>query len=178
MTIKEEFDKKIKEDIKKKLGLKSVLAVPKLEKIILNMGIGNNRENKIYVSEALLDLTNIAAQKVSERKARLSVSNFKLRKGQLVGLSVTLRGEKMWGFYEKLVRIAIPRVKDFNGLSRKSFDGAGNFSVGLKDYSVFPEIDANKITYLKPMQVVIVTNAKNNDRGYELLKSLYFPFKD
>lgn len=178
MTLKESFDKKIKNDLKKDLNLTTVEAVPSLKKITLNMGIGGNRENKAFVKEAISDLTVIAGQKPTSRNAKVSISNFKLRKGQVVGLAVTLRGKKMWDFYEKLVKIVLPRVKDFRGISPKSFDGTGNYNLGLREHIVFPEIDPNKIGFAKSLQITVSTSAKTDEDGLKLLKVLEMPFRE
>lgn len=178
MSIRENFEKKVKSDLKKELELSSVAAVPSLQKITLNMGIGRNRENKAFVQEAISDLTVISGQKPTGRSAKVSISNFKLRKGQVVGLAVTLRGKKMWDFYEKLVKIVLPRVKDFRGISPKSFDGTGNYNLGLREHIVFPEIDANKIGFAKSLQITVSTSAKTDDAGLKLLKALDMPFRE
>ncbi len=178
MTLKEEYQKTISEQLMKELNLSSKLAVPKLKKIVINMGVGRNRDNKQFIEEAINDVTMISGQKPSLRKAKVSISNFKLRQGQLAGISVTLRGDRMWDFYEKLVKIVFPRMKDFRGISPKSFDGNGNYNIGFTEHIIFPEIDANKVSYIKPLQVTISTSAKNDEEGYKLLKALYMPFKD
>lgn len=178
MSLKEEYYKKILEELKKDMNVESSMAVPRLKKIIVNMGIGKNRDNKAFMQEAIDDMTKVSGQKITERKARLSISNFKLRQGQVVGLAVTLRGDRMWYFYEKLVKIVLPRVKDFQGVSKKSLDGVGGYSLGFKDYTIFPEIDPNKISHLKPIQVTISTTAVKSDNTYKLLKALGMPFRD
>ena len=177
MSMQEDYDKTIKNKIKNEMSLKSVSEVPTIKKITVNMGIGGNRENKNFVKEAIDDLTKIAGQKVSERKAKVSIANFKLRKGQLAGLTVTLRGKRMWDFYEKLVRIVLPRVRDFQGVSEKSFDGYGNYNLGLSEHTIFPEVDPNKITYNKPLQVTVNTSAQSDELGRKLLSELGMPFR-
>ncbi len=178
MSLKQEFNEKIKKTLQKDLKQESALAVPMLEKVVINMGVGKNKDNKQYIAEAMQDVSTIAGQKSIDRKSRKSISNFKLRRGQIVGVTVTLRGDKMWDFYEKLVKIVLPRVKDFRGVSRKSFDGYGNYNLGMKDLMVFPEIDANKVVFNKPLQITIKTTAGDNERGYALLKVLGLPFND
>ena len=178
MSIRTDFNEKIRQDIQKKMGAKSIFAVPTIQKVVLNMGVGKTRENKNFLDEAVKDLLTISGQKPSARKAKTSISNFKIRKGQLVGYAVTLRGDRMWDFYEKLVKIVLPRVKDFQGLTRKSLDGSGNFSIGFTEQAPFAEIDANKIAYNKPLQVTINTSARNNEDCYTLLNALGMPFKD
>ena|SRR3989344_4343053 len=176
MSMKKEFNETIRKELKKEMGVGSILAVPTLEKIVINMGIGKTKDNKQFLEEAVNDITKIASQKPILTKSRIAISNFKLRKGVTVGIAVTLRGERMWDFYEKLVKIAFPRVKDFRGISKKSFDGKGNYNIGFKDMLIFPEIDANKINFTKPVQITIKTTAKNNEEGYMLLKRLEMPF--
>lgn len=176
--LKEKFETKIKEDLKKELGLDSISAVPALKKITVNIGIGKNRDSKTYVQEALSDMTLITGQKPSERKAKVSIANFKLRKGQVIGLTVTLRGKKMWDFFEKLVTIVLPRVKDFRGINPKSFDGNGNYNLGIREHIVFPEIDANKMAYNKSFEVTMSTSAKTDEAGFKLLKALGMPFRE
>jgi len=178
MSMRKEFNEKIRPDLMKEMKTNSILAVPTMEKIVINMGIGKTKENKQFLEEAVSDITKVAGQKPVLTKSRLSISNFKVRKGVVVGIAVTLRGEKMWDFYEKLVRIALPRVKDFRGVSKKSFDGRGNYNIGFKDMLIFPEIDPNKINFAKPVQITIKTTAVNNDSAYKLLKSLDMPFSN
>lgn len=177
MSMKEDFDKKIKQELKSDLGFDTIAAVPKLEKITVNMGIGKLRENKAFVQEAISDIQAISGQKPSLRNSRMAISNFKLRKGQTIGISVTLRGKRMWDFYEKLVKIVMPRIKDFQGVSPKSFDGSGNYNFGLREVIVFPEIDPNRTSYSKTLQVTISTSAQNDEEGYKLLKALEMPFR-
>jgi len=177
MSLKDEFNEKLIQKIQSEFNLSSVSAVPKLEKIVVNMGIGKNRENKKFVIESIDDLMKITGQKPSSRKAKKSISNFKLRQGQVVGLTVTLRGAKMWAFYEKLVNIVLPRVKDFRGVKSTSFDEGGNYTLGLDDHMVFPEIDPNSITYTKPLEVTINTSSQNAKMGLKLLTYLGMPFK-
>lgn len=178
MSLKEEFYNKIRLDLKKELGFSSIEAVPQIKKIVVNMGVGTNKDNKPFMKEAINELEIITGLKPSERKSKTSISNFKIRKGQVVGLTVTLRGDRMWSFYEKFVKIALPRVKDFRGLSKKSFDGSGNYSLGIIEQVVFSEIDANKIVYNKPLQVTINTSAKSDELGFKLLSALNMPFRE
>ena len=136
------------------------------------------RDNKAFMEECMNDIMSITGQMPIKRKAKVSISNFKLRQGQIVGISVTLRGAKMWDFYEKLVKIALPRVKDFRGVTKKYFDQNGNYSLGLREHLIFSEIDANKITYTKSLQVTIKTTRNNKDLSYSLLKATGMPFRD
>ncbi len=177
MSSKEYYFDVVREQLKKELGLSSVMAVPNLKKITVNTGFGTKRENKKYVAEIKEEMATITGQAPKAGRARLSISNFKLREGHLIGYSVTLRGQMMWDFYNKFVNIVLPRVKDFRGVSEKSFDDAGNYSIGVLEHTVFPEIDANKIQFIKPLQVVITTSAKNKEEGYALLKNLGMPFR-
>jgi large subunit ribosomal protein L5 len=178
MTLREQFETKFKQELQKELGVTSSAAVPAIKKITVNMGIGKNRDNKAFVQEAINDMTVISGQKPSGRNATTSISNFKLRKGQMVGLTVTLRGKKMWDFYEKLVKIVLPRVKDFRGVSSRSFDGTGNYNLGLREHIVFPEIDPNKIGFAKSLQVTVSTSATKDSDGHKLLKALGMPFRE
>lgn len=177
MSSKEVYQNTVRESLKKELNLSSVMAVPVIKKITVNSGFGNKRDNKKYIAELKQELTAITGQVPKEGRARLSISNFKLRQGHLIGYSVTLRGQRMWDFYNKLVNIVLPRVKDFRGVNEKSFDGAGNYSIGIAEHSIFPEVDVNKIEFIKPLQVVITTSAKNDKEGYALLKALGMPFR-
>ena len=164
--------------LKKKLHLKNNLEVPCLEKISLNIGIGNAKDEKASLEHAVDDLTTISGQKAVITRAKKAISNFKLRVGDPVGCRVTLRKWMMYEFLERLVSIALPRVRDFNGLSIKSFDGRGNFNFGIEEQIVFPEIDYDKIDRVRGLDITIVTTANNDEGGYELLKSLGFPFKE
>ncbi len=176
MTLKENFDKKLRLELKEKLNLDNINSTPNITKIVVNMGVGRNRENKSFIEEALRDMKAITGQHPSQRQAKKSISNFKIRKGDLAGITVTLRGKRMWDFYEKLVRIVLPSVKDFRGLNPKSFDGKGNYSFGLSEHIVFPEVDPNKIVHIKPMQITITTSTIDDKISLELLKGLEMPF--
>ncbi len=178
MSIKKDFESKLKMELKKELNLSSVQAVPRFEKIVVNMGIGKMRDNKTFVEECVSDIAAITGQHPSKRPSKVSISNFKLREGQIVGIAVTLRGEKMWDFYEKLVKIVLPRVKDFRGVTKKNFDDSGNYNLGLREHLVFPEVDANKITYNKPLQITVKTTTRDSKYAYSLLKATGMPFKD
>ena len=178
MSLKTEYNEKIRKTLKEQDKYTSMEAVPKIEKIVINMGVGKMRDNKGFIEECLADMTSISGQKPVTRKATVSISNFKLRKGQLAGIMVTLRGDRMWDFYQKLVTVVFPRVKDFRGVTRKYFDGNGNYNIGLREHLVFPEIDANKITYTKPLQITIKTTARTDDQAYSLLKALGMPYRD
>jgi large subunit ribosomal protein L5 len=160
----------------KSLGLKNVMQVPAIEKIVLNIGLGEAMDNPKALDAAVADLTQISGQKPVQTKARKSIANFKLREGRIIGAKVTLRGPRMWAFYDRLVNIALPRVRDFRGISANAFDGRGNYTLGLKDQLVFPEIEYDKIDKLRGMEVTIVTSAKTDDHARALLKMLGMPF--
>jgi len=148
----------------------------RLLRINLNMGIGHNKDDKAFIEEAVAELTLVAGQKPKVTRARKSISNFKLREGEPVGITVTLRGERMTAFWNKLINVALPRVRDFRGVSPRSFDGHGNYTLGLSEHAVFTEIDPNKITKVKGMEVSIVTSCGNDDIAREFLKELGMPF--
>lgn len=158
-------------------GYKNNMQVPKLTKITLNMGLGEAVQNPKMVEGAVKELTDIAGQKAVITKARKSIAGFKLREGMPIGCMVTLRGERMYDFFAKLVHIALPRVRDFRGLSPKSFDGRGNFAMGIKEEIIFPEIDYDVIDKIKGLNIVIGTSAKTNEEGRFLLKSMGLPFR-
>lgn len=178
MNLKSDFEKEIKLQLQKELGFTNPMAVPTLEKVSVAMGVGSKREDKEYIKTAQDDIAAISGQKPSLRTAKRSIAGFNVRKGQLVGLQATLRGIRMWDFFEKFVKVSLPRTKDFRGISRKSMDGNGNISVGMPEHTIFAEIDPNKVDKIKPLGVVITTTAKNDEQGYALLKALGFPFRD
>ena len=159
------------------LGFKNVMEVPKVTKITLNMGVGEAVTNKKVMEHAVNDMTAIAGQKPIVRNSRKSVASFKIRDGWPVGCKVTLRREKMYEFLDRLVNIAIPRIRDFRGLNRKSFDGRGNFSLGVQEQIMFPEIDFDQVDAIRGMDITITTSAKNDTEGMALLKAFNFPFK-
>ena len=173
--LKDLYDSEIKKNLKTKLGFKNVMAIPKIEKISINMGVGEASQDKGKVDGAVNDLKLITGQQPIITKARKSVAGFKLREGVSVGVKVTLRKKKMYEFLDRLVNIALPRVRDFRGLSKKSFDGKGNYSLGLKEQIVFPEIDYDNLDSLRGMDITIVTSAENDEQGLELLKSFNLP---
>jgi len=178
MSLKEEFREKTRRQLQKELGLKNPMAVPTLQKINVVMGIGSKRDDKAFVTEAQKDMAAICGQKPNTRPAKKSLAGFSVRQGQLVGLRVTLRGRRMWDFFEKFVKSTLPRMRDFRGISKKSMDKCGNISVGIPEHTVFAEIDPNKVDKIKPLGVVITTTARDDEYGYALLKALGFPFKD
>jgi len=160
----------------KSFGFKNVMQIPRIEKIVVNIGLGEALDNPKALEAAVADLTQITTQKPVQTKARKSIANFKLREGRLIGTKVTLRGPRMWAFFDRLVNIALPRVRDFRGISSNAFDGRGNYTLGLKDQLVFPEIDYDKIDKLRGMEVTIVTTAKNDEEARALLRMLGMPF--
>jgi large subunit ribosomal protein L5 len=165
-------------ELAKQFGYKSVMQVPRIEKITLNMGLGEAVADKKVLEHATADMTAIAGQKPIVTVARKSVAGFKIREGYPIGCKVTLRGERMWEFLERLISIAIPRIRDFRGLNAKSFDGRGNYSMGVKEQIIFPEIEYDKVDKIRGMDVTITTTAKTNDEGRALLKALQFPFRN
>ena len=173
--LKELYELEIKKSLKEKLGFKNDMAIPKIEKISINMGVGEASQDKGKIDGAVNDLKLISGQQPVITSARKSVAGFKLREGVSVGVKVTLRKQKMYEFLDRLVNIALPRVRDFRGLSKKSFDGKGNYSLGLKEQIVFPEIDYDNLDSLRGMDITIVTSAKNDEQGLELLKSFNLP---
>ena len=173
--LKELYEIEIKKSLKEKLGFKNDMAIPKIEKISINMGVGEASQDKGKIDGAVNDLKLISGQQPVITVARKSVAGFKLREGVNVGVKVTLRKQKMYEFLDRLVNIALPRVRDFRGLSKKSFDGKGNYSLGLKEQIVFPEIDYDNLDSLRGMDITIVTSAKNDEQGLELLKSFNLP---
>ncbi|MDO6621131.1 MULTISPECIES: 50S ribosomal protein L5 [unclassified Shewanella] len=164
-------------ELSKKFEYTSVMQVPRIEKITLNMGVGEAVADKKVMEHALRDMTAIAGQKPVVTVARKSVAGFKIREGYPIGCKVTLRGERMWEFLERLVDIAIPRIRDFRGLSAKAFDGRGNYAMGVREQIIFPEIDYDKIDKIRGMDIVITTTAKNDEEGRALLDAFNFPFK-
>lgn len=163
--------------LKEEFGYANPMEIPKLEKIVLNMGLGEAVQNPKIIEGAAEELTRIAGQKAVVTKAKKSIATFKLREGMPIGCRVTLRGEKMYDFFSKLVNIALPRVRDFRGLNPKGFDGRGNYSMGVKEQIIFPEIDYDKIDKIKGFNITIVTSAKTNDEGRSLLRGMGMPFK-
>ena len=173
----EVYKDKVVAELQEKFGFSSVMQVPQIEKITLNMGVGEALADKKILDNAVADLEAISGQKPLITKARKSVAGFKVREGYPIGCKVTLRGERMWDFFERLVSIAIPRIRDFRGVSAKSFDGRGNYSMGVREQIIFPEIDYDKVDRVRGMDITITTSAKTNDEGRALLEAFNFPFK-
>ena len=164
-------------ELKNKFGYKSVMQVPRIEKITLNVGVGEALTDKKLLDNAVADLAAISGQKPLVTKARKSVAGFKIRQGYPIGCKVTLRGERMWEFFERLITIAVPRIRDFRGLSAKSFDGRGNYSMGVREQIIFPEIDYDKVDRVRGLDITITTTAKNDEEGQALLAAFNFPFR-
>lgn len=171
------YNETVVNKLKEEFGFTSVMQVPRIEKITLNMGVGEAVADKKVMEHALRDMTAIAGQKPVVTVARKSVAGFKIRDGYPIGCKVTLRGERMWEFLERLVDIAIPRIRDFRGMSAKSFDGRGNYAMGVREQIIFPEIEYDKIDKIRGMDIVITTSAKNDEEGRALLEAFNFPFK-
>ena len=168
--------KEVRKRIQDEFGIKNPMAVPKVEKVVLNMGMGEAISNAKILDAAVDELGQITGQKPVVTKARKSIASFKLREGQSIGTMVTLRGDKMYEFLDRLISIALPRVRDFRGLPTKSFDGRGNYTMGIRDHFIFPEIDISKVDKSKGMNITIVTSAKNDDEARFLLREMGMPF--
>jgi len=176
--LKERYDEQLRAQLKDDLGLSSVMRVPRLTKITLNMGVGDAKVEAKALDSAIEELTTIAGQRAQVRTARKSIAGFKLREGMPIGAGVTLRGDRMWEFLDRLVSIAIPRIRDFRGLAPESFDGRGNYSIGIREQIIFPEINYDDIQAVRGLDVAITTTAHTDDEGYALLKGLGLPFRD
>jgi len=176
--LKEKYNQEIKSKLQKKLGLSNVMEVPEIKKITVNMGVGDAVHDKKTIQKAVSDLEQLSGQKALITRARKSVASFKIREGMPIGVKVTLRRERMYEFLDRLINVALPRVRDFRGLNRKSFDGNGNYSLGVKEQIIFPEIDYDKVDKLRGLDISITTSAKNDEQGLALLKEFNFPIKD
>ena len=174
--LKELYQTEVRKKIQDQFGIKNPMAVPKIEKVVLNMGMGEAISNAKILDSAVDELGQITGQKPIITKAKKSIASFKLREGQAIGAMVTLRGEKMYEFLDRLISTALPRVRDFRGVPSKSFDGRGNFTLGVRDHFIFPEIDITKVDKSKGMNITIVTNAKDDDQARFLLRELGLPF--
>ena len=175
--LKEKYDKEIVPSMMEKFNYTSVMQTPKIDKIVINMGVGDAVSNAKNLDEAVEELTLIDGQKPVITRAKKSIAGFRLREGMPIGCKVTLRGERMYDFLDKLVSVSLPRVRDFRGVSKKSFDGRGNYTLGVKEQIIFPEIDFDKVNRTRGMDVVIVTTAETNEEAKALLKYLGMPFK-
>ncbi|MBI5841304.1 MAG: 50S ribosomal protein L5 [Chloroflexi bacterium] len=172
----ERYTQEVAPALFKSFGFKNVMQVPRIEKVVVNIGLGEALDNPKALEAATADLMQVTGQKPVQTKARKSIANFKLREGRLIGTKVTLRGDRMWAFLDRLLNIALPRVRDFRGVSANAFDGRGNYTLGLKDQLVFPEIEYDKIDKLRGMEITIVTSAKNDEHARALLQLLGMPF--
>jgi large subunit ribosomal protein L5 len=175
--VKRRYLEELRPQLKETLGLANVMQVPRLEKIVLNMGVGQALAQQSLLEGAVADLTTITGQKPVVTRAKKSIAGFKLREGNAIGVKVTLRGDRMWEFYDRLVSIAVPRIRDFRGLSATSFDGNGNYTFGVTEQLIFPEIDYDQVDSTRGMDITIVTTARTDDEGRALLVALGFPFK-
>jgi large subunit ribosomal protein L5 len=174
--MQEKYNNEVVPALRKAFDLKNIMQVPRITKVVVNIGLGEAMENPKAMEAAVSDLTIITGQKPVMTKARKSIANFKLREGRLIGTKVTLRGDRMWAFLDRLMSTALPRVRDFRGVSANAFDGRGNYTLGLRDQLIFPEIEYDKIDKLRGMEVTIVTTAKNDDQARVLLQMLGMPF--
>ena len=176
--LKERYDEELRAKLKEELGFSSLMRVPRLTKITLNMGVGDAKVEAKALDSAIEELTTIAGQRAQVRKARKSIAGFKLREGMPIGARVTLRGDRMWEFLDRLVSIALPRIRDFRGLAPESFDGRGNYSIGIREQIIFPEINYDDIQTVRGLDVAITTTAQNDEEGLALLRGLGMPFRE
>ena len=176
--LKELYVGTVRDELQKQFNYKNVMMIPKIEKIVVNMGVGEAATDSKAIDGAVADLRAITGQQPLVTRARKSIATFKLRAGMPIGAKVTLRGDRMWEFLDRLICIAIPRIRDFRGISAKSFDGRGNFSMGVTEQLIFPEIDFDKMDHTRGMDITIVTTAKTNEEGKALLDAFNFPFKE
>ena len=175
--LKEKYNNEIVDAMTKRFGYENIMQVPKLEKIVVNMGVGEAKENSKILDSAIADLEKITGQKAVTTKAKNSVANFKIREGMPIGCKVTLRGEKMYEFLDRLVNLALPRVRDFRGVNPNAFDGRGNYALGIKEQLIFPEIEYDKVDKVRGMDIIVVTNAETDEEARELLAQFGMPFK-
>ena len=176
-NFKDLYNKEIKNSLMKEFNYKSIMEVPKLEKIVINMGVGEGSHDSKFIDAAIKDLEDLAGQRPIVTKAKKSIAGFKLREGQTIGAKVTLRGENMYNFMEKLIKIALPRVRDFRGVSKTAFDGHGNYTLGVKEQLIFPEINYDNVLKVRGMDIVFVTTAKTNNEAKSLLSGFGMPFR-
>ena len=174
--LKEQYQNEIVDALIKKFGYKNIMEVPKLDKVVINMGVGEAKDNHKVLESAIADLEKITGQKAVVTKAKKSVANFKIREGMAIGCKVTLRGEKMYEFVDRLINLALPRVRDFRGVNPNAFDGRGNYALGIKEQIIFPEIEYDKVEKVLGMDIIFVTTAKTDEEGRELLKLFGMPF--
>ena len=176
-SLKEKYFKEVVPSLKEKYNYTTLMAVPKIEKIVINMGVGEAKENSKFLDGALKDLELITGAKPVVTRAKKSIAGFKIREGAPIGCKVTLRGENMYVFLEKLIRVSLPRVKDFRGVSNRAFDGRGNYTLGIKEQLIFPEIEFDTVVKVRGMDIVFVTTANTNEEAFDLLSGLGIPFK-
>ena len=174
--LKERYEHELRPQLRDELGLSTIMEVPKIEKITLNMGVGEAKTEAKALDAAIEELTTIAGQRAQVRRARKSIAGFKIREGMPIGARITLRGDRMYEFFDRLVSIALPRIRDFRGLSPRSFDGRGNYSIGIREQIIFPEIDYDDIAGIRGLDVAITTSAKTDEHAFALLRSLGLPF--
>ena len=175
--LRDKYENDIKPELMKEFNYSSVMQVPKLDKIVINMGVGEGAKEDKFIEAAKEDLETITGQHVVVTKAKHSIAGFKIREGQPIGVKVTLRGENMYNFMEKLIKVALPRVRDFRGISNKAFDGRGNYTLGIKEQLIFPEIEYDKVVKVRGMDIVFVTTAKTNEEALALLTGFGMPFR-
>jgi large subunit ribosomal protein L5 len=175
--VKQRYDEQVVPALQKQFGYKNNMQIPRLTKIVVNMGVGDARDDAKMMDSASADLATITGQKPSIRRAKKSIANFKLREGMPIGCMVTLRGERMWEFVDRLVHGALPRIRDFQGISDRSFDGRGNYSMGVREQIIFPEINVDKVTKTRGMDITFVTTAPNDEEARALLREIGLPFK-
>lgn len=176
--LKEKYQKEIAPKMKDEFGKGNVYAVPRVTKIVVNMGVGEDKGQKESLEKAKADLALVTGQTPSFRMAKKAIASFSIRRGDIVGLAVTLRGRKMWDFLERLSRVVLPRTKDFKGIGRKSFDGHGNLTIGIGEHTAFPEIDPHKVEKIRGMEVTVATNVNDDEKAYRILKELGIPFRE
>lgn len=176
-SLQKRYSEEITKTLQQDLGIKNIMAVPKLSKVVVNMGVKDVLTDKKNLEKGESTLAQITGQKPGVRKAKKSIASFKLRKGEKIGLTVTLRGKRMYDFFEKLTNVVLPRIRDFHGVRKESFDGKGNYTLGFTEQIVFPEIDPSKIDKIQGLEITIVTTAKDNNEGFMLLKALGMPFQ-
>ena len=176
--IKDQYENEASPALQKEFGFKNIMEIPRLEKIVVNVGVGGAIQNAKLLDATMEDVALITGQKPKLNRARLSVAAFKLRQGMAVGCKVTLRGDRMYEFYDRLVNVALPRIRDFRGVPRKSFDGRGNYTLGIKEHTIFAEIDYDRVTETFGLDISLVTSAKNDEQGFMLLKQMKMPFRN
>jgi len=175
--MQERYQQEVVPALQNAFNYRNVMEIPKVTKVVVNIGLGEAMGNSKALDAAIIDMTTITGQKPIQNKARKSIANFKLREGVVIGIKVTLRGDRMWSFLDRLLNVALPRVRDFRGVSADAFDGRGNYTLGLKDQLIFPEIEYDKIDKLRGMEITIVTTARNDEHSREMLRFLGMPFR-